>query len=266
VTQGLKSEDRGRPSSIFGAKELHAKRFADCAPLAPEIASRSMNLVCHRCGATLSASELFCPDCGSPQLKFARQEEADSEFPGRPGGTIARVQGISWKDAILAALLVAVPAGLLTSVSVLSWGCCLWVIGGAVLAIVVYHRRAPGFLLETRSGIRIGAIAGLITAYSSVIATAIWRVFARYVLHQGYAIDQFYDALIQQSTALVQTNPDAQAQWHSMVHFLMSPDGRAAYTLMNAATTSLGIVLFSAVGGALGVRLLASRKATLGNG
>ena len=226
-----------------------------------------MNLLCHRCGATLSASELFCPDCGSPQLKFAQQEEAGSEHTsGRLPGTVARAQGISWKDAIVAALLVAVPAGLLSSVSFLSWGCCLWVVGGAVLSIVVYHRRAPSFLLETRSGVRIGAVAGLIAAYSSLIATAIWRVFARYVLHQGDAIDQFYDAVIQQSTALVQTNPDAQAQWRTYVHFLMSPDGRAAYTLMNAATTSVGIILFSAIGGALGVRLLTTRKPTLGNG
>ncbi len=224
-------------------------------------------MLCHRCGATLSASELFCPDCGSPQLKFAQQDEAGSEYTsGRLPGTVARSQGISWKDAIVAALLVAVPAGLLSSVSVLSWGCCLWVVGGAVLSIVVYHRRAPSFLLETRSGVRIGAVAGLIAAYSSLIATAVWRVFARYVLHQGVAIDQFYDAVIQQSTALVQTNPDAQAQWRTYVHFLMSPDGRAAYTLMNAATTSVGIILFSAIGGALGVRLLATRKPTLDNG
>ena len=226
-----------------------------------------MNPTCHRCGTTLSASELFCPNCGSPQLKFAQQEEGETAYvAGRPAAKLGRAQGISWRDAILAALLVAVPAGLLSAVSVLSWGCCLWVVGGAVLAIVVYHRRAPAFLLETRSGVRIGAVAGLIAAYSSVIATAVWRVFARYVLHQGSAIDQFYDSVIKQSTALVQTNPDAQAQWHAWVQFLMSPDGRAAYTLMNAATTSLGIILFSAIGGALGVRLLAPRKGALGNG
>src|SRR5450755_3236627 len=154
-----------------------------------------MNLLCHRCGATLSASELFCPSCGSPQLKFAQLGEGEGESAGgRSPVTLARAQGISWKDAILAALLVAVPAGLLSAVSVLSWGCCLWVVGGAVLAIAVYHRRAPTFLLETRSGVRIGAVAGLIAAYSSVIATAFWRVFARFVLHQGSAIDQFYDS------------------------------------------------------------------------
>ncbi len=225
-----------------------------------------MSLFCHRCGATLNPSELFCSTCGAPQLKFAQEEAADNNYAGsRPAGAVARVQGISWKDAILAALMVAVPAGLLSSISVLSWGCCLWVVGGAVLAISVYQKRAPGFLLETRSGIRIGAVAGLIAAYSSVIGTAIWRVFSRYVLHQGSEIDQFYDSVIQQSTALVQTNPEAQEQWRGYVHFLMTPDGRAAYTLMNAATTSIGIILFSAIGGALGVRLLAPRKGSLGN-
>jgi hypothetical protein len=225
-----------------------------------------MTLLCHRCGATLGASELFCPVCGSPQLKFAQESEPDGDYPGaRANGAVSRSQGISWKDAILAALTVAVPAGLLSAISVLSWGCCLWVVGGSVLAIVLYHRRAPAFLLETRSGVRIGAITGLIAAYSSVIATAVWRVFERYVLHRGDAIDQFYDSVIQQSTALVQTNPETQAQWHAYVRFLMSPDGRAGYTLLNAATTSIGIIVFAAIGGALGVRLIATRKTSSDN-
>ena len=189
-----------------------------------------MSLLCHRCGATLGASELFCPTCGSPQLKFAQEEEESAPVDGRAPGAVARVPGISWKDAILAALLVAVPAGLLSSISVLSWGCCLWVVGGAVLAISVYQRRAPGFLLEMRSGVRIGAVAGLIAAYSSLIGTAIWRIFSRFVLHQGTEIDQFYDSVIRQSTALVQSNPDAEAQWRTYVQFLLTPDGRAAYT------------------------------------
>lgn len=219
--------------------------------------------LCHRCGASLSASELFCPNCGSPQLKFAQQHEAEAPHSGRAPGKPPAVQGVSWKDAIPAAALVAIPAGLLSAVSFLSWGCCLWIVGGAVLSIFVYQRRAPGFLLDTRSGVRIGAVSGLIAAYSSVIGTAVWRVFARFVLHQGKSIDDFYDEVIKQSTALVQSNPDVQAQWNSYIHFLMSPDGRAAYTLMNAATSAVAIVVFSALGGALGVRLLTSRKPTL---
>jgi zinc-ribbon domain len=224
-----------------------------------------MSSLCHRCGASLGASELFCPNCGSPQLKFSQQAETDNAWAARPINAAPRAEGISWRDAILAALLVAIPTGLLSAVTVLSWGCCLWIMGGAVLAVVVYHRRAPAFLLEIRSGLRIGAIAGLIAAYSSLIATAAWRVFARFVLHQGNGLDEFYAAVIQQTNTMMQGNPDVQAQWHSYVQFLLTPDGRAAYTLMSAASTSAGIIFLSILGGALGVRLVAGRKTTMSN-
>jgi hypothetical protein len=226
-----------------------------------------VTVLCHRCGASLTDSTLFCPTCGAPQVRFeahAEGEQRAGESP-RPSQPLIQSQGVSWKDATAAALLVSVPSGILSAISVLSWGCCLWVVGGAVLSIALYHKRAPGFHLDARSGLRIGMLAGLIAAYTSVAVTAIWRVFARFVLHQGAAIDHFYDMVIQQSTAIVQTNPEAEAQWHQYVHFLMSPDGRAAYTLLNSFVTGAGIVVLSAAGGALGVRLFAARKPSLGN-
>lgn len=224
-----------------------------------------MTLNCHRCGEGLDESDLFCPSCGAPQFRFAAPEEAAGTDSGaRAASSPGRLQGICWRDALIAAMTVSIPAGVLSSLSVLSWGCCLWVVGGAVACIAIYHRRAPAFLLETRYGLRIGAVAGLIAAYSFVSATAVWRVVQRYVLHQGAAIDSIYVQVIQQSTALVQSNPDTQAQWRAYVHFLLSPDGRAAFTLVNSATTSLGIIFFSALGGALGVRLIARRKTKLG--
>jgi hypothetical protein len=220
---------------------------------------------CHRCGGGLTQSDLFCPSCGAPQFRFAPPEEAEGSYSAaRPAGSPARLHGICWRDALTAALMVSAPAGVLSSLSILSWGCCLWVVGAAVACIAIYHRRAPAFFLETRYGFRIGAVAGLIAAYSFVSATAVWRVVQRYVLHQGEAIDSIYVQVIQQSTALVQSNPDTQAQWRAYVHFLLSPDGRAAFTLVNSATTSLGIVFLSALGGALGVRLVAGRKSKLG--
>jgi len=219
-------------------------------------------VLCHRCGASLEQADLFCPNCGAPQVRFEPPEEGGE--PSFAGGRPVRIlpsQGIAWREAIRAALIVAIPAGVLTAVAVLSWGWFLWVVGGAMMAVSIYRKRAPGFALDTRSGIRIGVLSGLIAAYASVATTAIWRVFARYVLHQGASIDAFYEKVIQQATALVQTNPDAQAEWHTYMHFLLSPDGRAAYMLMNAVTTSLGIILFSALGGALGARFIIPRHA-----
>ena len=121
----------------------------------------------------------------------------------RPSGRLPRAQGISWKDAILAALIVAVPAGLLSAVSVLAWGCCLWVVGGSILAIVVYHRRAPGFFAGNTSW-RAHRRRG--RSHRSLqfgqCDRGLADVFARFVLHQGQAIDDLYDEALKQSTAL----------------------------------------------------------------
>jgi zinc-ribbon domain len=224
-----------------------------------------MDALCHRCGTTLSASDLFCPNCGAPQVRFEPQAEGESGYASaraiRPPHP---TQSISWKDAVKAAILVAIPSGLLSAVSVLSWGCCLWVVGGSALAIALYRKWAPGFLLDTRSGFRIGALAGVIAAYTSVAATAVWRVFARFVLHQGADIDHAYDMAMQNvSATAAQSTPESQAQLRTLMHLLMSPNGRAGLILWSSVLSSLGIILFSALGGILGVRLFAMRKGPL---
>ena len=227
--------------------------------------------LCHRCGATLDASDHFCSHCGSPQLRFEPPAEGGNAFSSpHPIQAPLPSQGISWRDAINAALIVGVPAGILSAISVLAWGCCFWIVGGAVLCIGLYRKRAPSFHLDTSSGVRIGTLAGIIAAYASVATTAVWRVFARFVLHQGAAIDQFYDGVIQQSfnqqsQLFAQSNPDARAQMHAFLRFFLTPDGRATYTLMYSAMVAAAIVLFSALGGALGVRLFAVRKGSLSN-
>ena len=221
-----------------------------------------MNALCHRCGTTLSASDLFCPNCGAPQVKFEPQAIGESSYETtRPMRPALPTQSVSWKDAVRAALIVAIPSGILSAISVLSWGCCLWVVGGAALAIGLYRKLAPGFSLDARSGFRIGALVGLIAAYTTVAATAVWRVFARFVLHQGLEIDRNYDAAMQQvSASAAQSNPDAQTQLRTLMHLLMSPDGRAGLILWSSVVSALGIVLFSALGGVLGVRLFTMRK------
>jgi hypothetical protein len=224
-----------------------------------------MSLSCHRCGSSLTASDLFCPNCGSPQVRFDPQAEVQNGYPSqRPARVASAAQGISWHNAVTAALLVGIPAGFLSAVSLLDWGWCLWIVGGAVLCIGLYRKRAPGFHLDMRSGLRIGTLAGLIAAYTSVAMTAIWRAFARFVLHQGAVIDHFYDTVIQQSfrqqSAVLAQTPEAQAQMKQLLHFFLTPDGRATYALMYSALIAIAIIIFSALGGALGVRIYSSRK------
>lgn len=219
-------------------------------------------MLCHRCGENLGTTDLFCPYCGSPQVKFNPPED---EVPLAAASSSSRfptgVHGICWPEAIRVALLVGIPAGILSGLSILSWGCCLWIGGGAALAIALYQKRAPQSpRLSTRSGMNVGAMAGLMAAYASVSTTAVSRVVERFALHRGAEIDSFYDMVIRQSSTLIHSNPAAEAQWQKYVHFLLTPDGRAAYMLLNSVTTSIGIIAISALGGALGVRLFSGKK------
>ena len=81
------------------------------------------------------------------------------DAPGETGGTTPRE--IQWKAALGAAVTFAVPVGVLCSpaVPVLSAGCCLWVLGGAVAAIGLYQRVRPPALFPGSSAYAWGALS-----------------------------------------------------------------------------------------------------------
>ena len=222
-----------------------------------------MNLLCHRCGATLGASEHILLQLRFPaaQVCPAGRRRERTYAGGRSARrAVARAHGISWKDAILAALFVAVPAGL----SQRRFRIVLGMLPVGSRRSGAGHRPSitaalPHYCWKRRAGVRIGAVAGLIAAYSYChrhrhLAGSSPVTFCTRVMPSI----SFMILLSSNPQRFVKANPDAEAQWHAYVHFLLSPDGQGRlYTLMNAATTSVGIILFSAIGGALGVRLLA---------
>src|SRR5450432_1210828 len=105
-----------------------------------------MEPLCHRCGGNLVPVETFCSNCGAPQLRIEEGIEGVEAFnaasPRQAGGGESRDP--SWKDAILAAIIFAVPVGLLCS-NLLPFPAGLFfplVIGGGVGAVNLYRRRA----------------------------------------------------------------------------------------------------------------------------
>jgi hypothetical protein len=115
-------------------------------------------------------------------------------------------------------------------------------------------------LLSTKGGFRIGALTGFLIAYVSIAVTAILHVVQRFPLHAGAVIDGTYEELIRDSTSMFQTSPETQAQMLSFSRFLLTPDGRAAWSLTNMATLVAFTVVIAACGGALGVRMFAGRR------
>jgi hypothetical protein len=213
-----------------------------------------MEQSCHRCGGTLIGSDPFCPHCGAPQLRYEPSDEAVSSIGNVPAQRTGSrgLNSVSWPDAILAAALLAIPAGLLSSLLGLE---ALWVIAAAMAAITLYRRRTHS-MPSSSMGWRIGGLLGIFAAAVAGAIDGITLLIQRYGLHQGLSLDQRYRDLGQQLTdQLIRSNPDAASVIPGFLHFWITPDGAAAMVLLNAAGLVASTLLFAAIGGALGARL-----------
>jgi hypothetical protein len=209
-----------------------------------------MDPACHRCGEALVPDELFCPHCGSPQL---RVEESESVLAGQDGAlqhSLDRAADLMrWRSAITTAIYIALPVALLSTL--LSVG-ALWVFIGGFVTVYLYRRRtaAP---TNGRIGWRIGGLMGVIAAIFWLAIEAVAMLIQRYAMHQGPAIDSTFQKAIKAAIATMnQENPAFQHQLPWFAHFWLSPDGIATLYLLGTAMVALIMVFFSAVGGALG--------------
>ncbi len=219
-----------------------------------------MVVYCHRCSGALESDASFCPHCAAPQLRVSLPEE-DAATVTIPGlGRDPRA--LDWRSIFLLALWIAIPVGILTIPPFFF----PLIIAGPVVVISLYLRRRPGAMLDGRSGFRIGALMGLLTAYISTFFVAVLRLIERYALHQGEVLDKDYALYIQQTAQASQSMahaPEANLEiMRAWMNFFLTPDGRAWATLVGAAVTGAGTILLAGLGGMLSARLAARRSAT----
>jgi hypothetical protein len=84
-------------------------------------------------------------------------------------------------------------------------------------------------------------------------------VVQRFPLHLGDTIDHEYETAVEAVTVF-QSSPDVQAQVRSYLHFMLTPDGRAAASFGAIVSITAYTIFFAAIGGYLGVRLFAGRR------
>jgi hypothetical protein len=221
-----------------------------------------MELLCHRCGATLVGDDTFCPNCGAPQLRVEEGAEGVQPFDAaRPGPS--EPLDASWRDAIAAALIFAIPVGLLSSnlLPFASTGFCLWVVGGSVAAVHLYRRRAATSMLNVRVGLRIGMVLGLLAGLLAATLNGLLMVVERYLLHNNALPDKEVQTIVELFMAPYAQNVQAQAEMHDIFAALHTPDGKAALVLFYFAfSSSIGIMIFSMIGGALGAKIFSIRR------
>lgn len=211
-----------------------------------------MEPVCHRCGETLVPDEIFCPHCGAPQL---RVEESESALNSQEGSVQQSIDSATdmmrWRAAVSAALLVAVPAAVLSDL--LSLG-ALWVFVGGYFVVSIYRRRTASST-DGRIGWRIGALMGVMAATLWMAIEAISMLVERFVMHQGSTIDATLRKSVMAAIAKMnEQNPAIAHQYPWFEHFWLSSSGIATLYLSGISLLAISMVLFSALGGALGGR------------
>ncbi|HEY0785811.1 MAG TPA: zinc ribbon domain-containing protein [Acidobacteriaceae bacterium] len=214
-----------------------------------------MDLHCLRCHAALPAQANFCSECGAPQLTVDAPEEepAADSAPGYALGD----SGIAWPRAISAAAMLAVPAGLLSSLLSFS---TLWVVAGGVWTTVLYRRRTSA-RLNPGLGSRIGCVFGVFAATIATLVDALNLLISRYGLHHGADIDsRLHDAMQVGIDRAMASNPDYARQIPWFFHFWLSPDGQAGLVLASAVISAASMLGFAALGGALGARYFGSDR------
>ncbi|MGA2672334.1 MAG: hypothetical protein ABSE99_03820 [Terracidiphilus sp.] len=224
-----------------------------------------MEITCNRCHQTVEAENCYCPACGLPQLLYT----AD----GAPGGQAQPEQGneavrdasiVEWQSALRAALLLAVPAGLLCSVaSPMRFLGLFWMAGAAAWAVSLYMRNRRPAWITIGAGARIGLVTGLLAGWLAFGASGGALFVERYVLHQSKQIDAEWKSRVDMGQQMAQQwtggmgSADAaqtQAAQTQIQNFMLSPEGHAGLEAFGFASNALFLLFFAVAGGALGAR------------
>jgi hypothetical protein len=233
-----------------------------------------MEISCDRCHRAVLAENCYCPACGLPQLVYSADGsagqvsgQASGEAPSEPWNEAVRdASSIDWKQAIIKILLLAIPAGVLSSgISPLGFFGLLWMSSAAAWAVVLYVRSQRPAWITVGAGARIGLVTGLLAGWLAFSISGGALFVERYFLHQSSQIDAEWKTRVeasqqmtQQWTAGLENGDAAQAQAvrTQVQAFMISPEGHAGMEAFGFACNAVFLLLFAIGGGALGARML----------
>ena len=218
-----------------------------------------MDQICPRCSALLAPTVRLSRECGAPQLSV---DEAQPEEHQASGVAAAGRDGrdgteVAWPAAMSVAALLAVPAGLLSSLLSFS---SLWVMAGGIWTVTLYRKRTMTGLTPGL-GSRIGCVFGVFAAVLATLFDAANLLVTRYGLHRGAEVDsRLHTAMQAGIDRVLASNPEAAHQIPWFFQFWLSPEGQAGLVLASAVLSAGTMLGFSALGGALGARYFGARR------
>jgi hypothetical protein len=229
-----------------------------------------MEITCNRCHQAVQPEDCFCPSCGLPQLVYTADPANGQAQTERWTEAARDASMVEWKPAMRAALLFAVPAGLLSSglspVGILG---LFWMAAAAAWAVVLYVRGQGPAWITIGAGARIGLVTGLLAAWLAFSVSGGTLFVERFILHQSGQIDSEWknrvdlsQKMTQQWAAELEPADAAQAQTlrSEVQAWMLSPWGHAGIEVFSIAFNAIFLLFFAAGGGALGARVLARTR------
>ena len=227
-----------------------------------------MEITCNRCHQPVGAESCYCPTCGLPQLLYTSEGNAGQVQQEKWSEAVGDASAVEWKPALRAAMLLALPAGLLS--------CGISPVGGSIFglvlmvaasawAVTIYVRGQQPAWITMGAGARIGLVTGLMAAALAFAITGLALFLERFAFHQSGAMDlqwkMLVDAMVQISQRVMgQLGVPDQGQYQMQRNLMLSPEGHAAYETLNIASNDAFLILFAAAGGAMGARILARSR------
>jgi uncharacterized protein involved in cysteine biosynthesis len=143
------------------------------------------------------------------------------------------------------ALVGGAVAGVLTAVPVVNCLCCLWIIGGAMLASYLLAKNSP-VSLTSGDGAIVGILAGIIAAVVDAVVSLPFQALNR----------QFLQKFMEQFSQFAKDMPSGWERWM----------GRGAegvsmpWFLLGLMISAVVFAAFGALGGVIGASLFGKKK------
>lgn len=221
-----------------------------------------MERTCNRCHQTVPEESCYCPTCGLPQLVYT-SEDGTAAVPAERWNEAVRDAGqVQWRPALRAAMLLAIPAGLLScGFSPVGLLGLFWMAVAAAWAVSLYVRKQRPAWITIGAGARIGLVTGLMAGWLAFGATGAAFYCTRYLLHGAQPFDELWTTLVNQNfnPQLQATAENAQAI-AGLRSLALSPEGRAGFMLAGMVVLEMALLVFAAAGGALGARIIARSR------
>lgn len=192
-----------------------------------------------------------------PQLVYSTEGVGEQGSAERSEAPVRDAASVDWKQAIRVAAMLAIPAGILSSMlsPVSIFG--MFLMGGTgAWVVAIYLRRERPAWLTIGAGARIGLVTGIVGGWTAAAASGVSLFAGRFFFHQGKTFDDLWQTMVdQQLSARATAGFDSHAL-DVLRSLMLSPAGRAGWVVGTVSVLVAVLMLFAIAGGALGARML----------